>query len=311
MSSSSPQIRTVLGDIPAETLGFCDAHNHLIIDHPWVNHRFPEYALTSPSLAVSELKEFGKHGGKAVVDAMPGNAGRCGKKLKQISQETEIHIIASTGFHLERYYEQGRCGAEQSEKALADYFISEIEGNLREKEVQARAGVIKVASEEKWRLREQKIFRAAAQAHRETGAPLLTHTEQGKLALEQIELFIEEKVDLKRVVLSHTDRLPDIGYHREILSTGVGLEYDSAFRWKQGNPTLDLILQLGDRYANQILLGMDAARPTYWKAYGGKPGLSYYLTDFYPLLKSHGISDETWNQITVKNPASYFCFSQS
>ena len=33
---------------------------------------------------------------------------------------------------------------------------------------------------------QEKLFAAAAQAHRRTGAPILTHTEQGALGLEQI-----------------------------------------------------------------------------------------------------------------------------
>src|SRR5947207_7988113 len=73
-----------------------------------------------------------------------------------------------------------------------------------------RAGVIKVATSGKQPTeREQKVIEAAVIAHRETGAPILTHTEQGEGALEQVRLFEEFGASLDHVVISQTDRRPD------------------------------------------------------------------------------------------------------
>lgn len=167
-----------------------------------------------------------------------------------------------------------------------------------------RAGLIKVASGETWGRREEVLFEAAAIAHRATGAPILTHTEQGELALEQIVSLQRHDADLSHVVLSHTDRKPDIGYHWEILSTGVKVEYDSAFRWKSGNPTRDLVERLFPDFPSQIMLGMDAARAGYWKSYGGGPGISFLLTEF-PLPA------ELFNAIINRNPATTYTFTHA
>ena len=59
-------------------------------------------------------------------------------------------------------------------------------------------------------------------------------------------------------------------YHREILASGACVKYDSAIRWKsgQGNLTRDLLLALLHEFPDQLMLGMDAARSSYWTEYG-------------------------------------------
>jgi phosphotriesterase-related protein len=46
------------------------------------------------------------------------------------------------------------------------------------------------------------------------------------------------------------------------------------------NFTYKLLEQLLPDHSHRIVLGMDMARNTYWKAYGGKPGLNFLLTTF-------------------------------
>jgi 5-phospho-D-xylono-1,4-lactonase len=178
-----------------------------------------------------------------------------------------------------------------------------------------KAGVIKVAtSGDKLTERERKIIEAAVIAHKNTGAPILTHTEQGLGALEQLRLLPELGASLKHVVLSHTDRNPDPAYHKEILSPGVMLEYDSAFRWAEndGNPTLALVLTMfAEGFGKQILLGMDAARREYWRSYGGSPGLRFLLHDFVPRLRSGGLRQADIDDIFVGNPQVCYSFPPS
>ena len=59
-------------------------------------------------------------------------------------------------------------------------------------------------------------------------------------------------------------------------------------------------------FGGQIMLGMDAARRSYWKVYGGAPGLTYLYTDFAANLLAGGLNKSDLEQIFVTNPARVF-----
>lgn len=312
-------VRTVLGDIAPADLGVCYAHEHVIIDHSFTTQATPDFLINDVAAAAAELRQFRADGGRAMVDSMPCDSGRNVVKLAAVSRESGVHLICPTGLHLAKYYDPGHWGNFYSEEQLAALFIADIEqgvdrhdynGPLIERTAH-RAGVIKVAADRTFAAREEKIFAAAARAHCRTGCPILTHTEHGEAALEQVECLRRHGVNLRHVCLSHTDRKPDVGLHREVLASGVCVEFDSAFRWKaaQGNPTKDLLVALLADFPDQIMLGMDAARRGYWRSYGGGPGLSYLLTDFSAQLRAEGISLESLERIFVSTPASTFTFS--
>ena len=175
-----------------------------------------------------------------------------------------------------------------------------------------RAGMIKLATgDEKFTPHQEMIFRAVVNTHRATGVPILTHTNYGHQALEQALLFDKLGADLRHVVLSHVDRRVDVDYHREVLETGVRVEYDSAFRWKEGqeNGTYLLLKALLPEYAGQITAGMDAARHTYWRSYGGGPGLDFLLTTFKQDLEGMELGDY-YDKILRDTPQKLYTFLQ-
>ena len=147
-------------------------------------------------------------------------------------------------------------------------------------------------------------------AHLATGSPILTHTNFGEHALEQANYFDKLGADLNHVVLSHVDRNKDIEYIKAVLDTGVKVEFDSAFRWDkkdQDNHTLKLLEILLPIYPDQITLGMDMARNTYWKSYGGSPGLNYLLETIPGFLKVRNM-EEFYLKLFFDNPKQLFSF---
>jgi phosphotriesterase-related protein len=159
---------------------------------------------------------------------------------------------------------------------------------------------------------QEKIFRAVVNAHLETGAPILTHTNFGKQALEQAQLFKKLGANLQHVVLSHVDRAKEADYNKAVLDTGVRVEYDSAFRWKETEPnyTLNLLEKLLPQYPDQITMGMDMAKNAYWKSYGGGPGLNYLIETIPNFLKSKGL-EEYYKKVFYDNPKKLYAFSKS
>lgn len=313
-------IRTVLGDIASDDLGVCYAHEHIVIDRSFATQQYPDFLLEDVDRITAELHAYRLAGGRAMVDSMPCGGGRSATKLATVSSRSGVHILCPSGVHLQQYYPHGHWTEHATVEQLSNIFIDEVQYGIDANDTNGptlnrtahKAGLIKVASGlNSIGLREQRIFEAAAIAHNKTGVPILTHTEQGTAALMQIELLSGMGVHSSHIVISHLDRKPDLTYHREVLSTGVFLEYDSAFRWNTGdNPTRDLLVDLASHgYLNQLMLGMDAARSRYWTSFGGSPGLSFLLGPFSQELRDRGWTDQHLNTIFIENPARAYSLS--
>ncbi|MBV8413636.1 MAG: hypothetical protein JO251_00320 [Verrucomicrobia bacterium] len=77
---------------------------------------------------------------------------------------------------------------------------------------------------------DEKVMRAVLDAHKETSAPLHSHTELGTLILEQLAIVKQEGVDPSRLTIAHVDRNPDPWVHRKAADTGCFLCFDGEVR---------------------------------------------------------------------------------
>jgi phosphotriesterase-related protein len=304
-------IRTVLGDISPDQLGVTYMHEHLIIDSPIVAKDFAHIYLPNETDAINEVNHCKKVGVGAMLDCMPLGSGRDAKKLLRIAEATGVNIIAATGLHHDRYYKEDDLLEKASAEKLAEFFLRDISEGMEN--TNAKAGVIKViTSGPKIKDREFKLFEAAAIAHSESGAPILSHCEHGTGAIEQLELFRNLNVPLSHVTLSHTDKEADFGYHNEILSSGVFVEYDQSLR--QANdpkaPSAQLTsAMVGAGFVNQLMMGTDGARRTLWSSLGGTPGLGWLYSGWTNKLIEAGLNQENIDQIFVTNPAKALAFN--
>jgi 5-phospho-D-xylono-1,4-lactonase len=309
-------IRTLLGDLPTDGLGRCSGHEHLIIDAPYIAEKHPEFLLDDVEAACVDLREFRDAGGGWVVDAMPIGAGRCVLKLATVSQRSGVHVVCPTGLHLPIYYPPEHPMLSMDRDKLTELFVSEIVEAVRGEAdpLPYRAGVVKIAGNlGKLTPHQREAFAAAAETSRRTGCPIITHTEQGTAGEEQVRLLLDGGAHPAHVVLSHTDRLPDIPYHRALLSSGVTLEYDHHFRTylKDGTcPTADLVAKLAPDFPDQVVVGMDMARRSYWHGLGGRPGLVWLLTVLPALLRERGLHDDLIEHVLTHNPARAFAFAE-
>ena len=314
-------IRTVLGDIPSAQAGITYAHEHLIIEESFPTLANPDFLLNDVDKVSAELTEVYAAGGRTMIDTMPANCGRNVLKLAEVSRRTGIQIVVPTGIHLEQYYPSSHWRYQYSEDQLTRLFIADVVDGIDRYDYNGpvvertthKAGMIKLATgDDLITPHQETIFRAVVNTHRETGVPILTHSNAGRHALAQAELFAKLGADLSHVVISHVDRCQDVAYHRELLQTGVRVEFDSAFRWKAGeeNGTYRLLELLLPEFPDQITAGMDAARNTYWRSYGGSPGLTYLLTTFRDELDQRGLS-EYWNRLMIDNPMALYSFNKA
>lgn len=314
----APFVRTVLGDISSAEMGLTYSHEHIVIDESFPTLGNPLFLLNDVDKIVSELTAFYAAGGRTMVDTMPANCGRNANILAEVSRRSGVNIIMATGIHLEMYYVPNHWRYAYTEEQLTQLFVADVTLGVDENDYNGpyvnrsgyKAGMVKLATgDENITPHQEKIFHAVVNTHLETGVPILTHSNFGKHAMDQVILFEKLGAKLDHVVISHVDRFKDIEYHRALLQTGVKVEYDSAFRWKdQQNWTYKLLEALLPEFPSQITMGMDAAKSSYWKAYGGEPGLNFLLTTFKEDLRKMNL-EGYYENLFFKNPAQLYSFS--
>jgi phosphotriesterase-related protein len=290
------------------------SHEHLAARAtPELTARDSDLLLDDPSQIAPDLTAFRAAGGATIVELTTIDYGREPAMLKSISEQSGVQIIAATGFNKGAYCRPFTEGIAPTE--LAKRMSLELQDGIGDSGI--RPGVIKAASSrdriEPW---EETAFRAAARAHLATGRPIITHTEHGTMAEEQVALLRSDGVRPEHIILSHMDHNPDPALHRRLASAGVFLSYDQIPKpkYRTEGAALDLIVALARLgLHHQVMVGGDFARRSYFVGWGGAPGLDYLLTSFRARLAGRlteaGLpSTAVIDAIFVRNPARAFAF---
>jgi predicted metal-dependent phosphotriesterase family hydrolase len=309
----TPIVRCVEGDLSPTEMGICDAHNHL-----WI-HKQDGLSGGMPFLdnylaIQAELIDYRLSGGQGIVDCQPGDCGRDGIKLKSLSLNSGIHVVACTGFHLAKYYPKDHWLFNADLDHAREYFLSEITFGLRESlgdPKPVRAGLIKVACQHHLADSPVTLLKAAAQAAIQTGVAIEIHTEKGSEAEKILDFFLEQGIKPDQIILCHMDKRPDFSLHRELVTAGALLEYDTFYRpkYKPEMYVWKLIEEMVKAGADhQIALGTDMAETSMWTRMGHGPGLVGFSGYIQDQLHAIGCADAVVAGLIGGNIASCLAF---
>lgn len=320
-------IRTMLGDINPDQLGFTYSHEHIVcIPGHWKDRNADDLLLDDPGKSQGDVLIFKRAGGNTIVDATAVDYGRNVPAVKAISEHTGVHIIGTAGFNKSFLWDSKRPGSEETYYAwieqssierLTDFVVSEVEQGMEGTDV--KAGQVKFGTGYNMiSLLEEKTLRAVARAHHITKAPVHSHTEVGTMALEQIALLKEEGVDITNLSIGHMDRNPDTYYHLKIAEHGAYLCFDGIGKIKYFPESVRIgcILELVKRgYRKQILISGDTARKSYYKSYGNGLGLGYIIEQWVPRFIEEaevaGFDGQSLiDDFFIHNPRSNFTFKK-
>ena len=322
-------INTVLGQISPDELGTTLVHEHCVIGFSgWECDPLPgglsrEEMIEACVQALIPARDLGL---QSIIEATPPDLGRDVEIMKAVSEKTGIHIICSTGRYTEKsgkwaYLKQrDELGAGNLKTELYDAFMYEITVGIGRSG--ARAGAIKVATSlNQMAPCEEAVLAAAAQASKETGVPVITHTEGGTLGPEQARLLLSEGAAPEHIMIGHMCDILENDYkkdHQEILKTKASIAFDRfglEVYIKDDKRLEALIGLLGEGYAAQIMLSHDYVGAA--KGRGGMwpnrlpealqlkvPNWSYtnIFRRILPALKKAGISDSQIHTLMVENP---------
>jgi len=141
--------------------------------------------------------------------------------LTRISRATGLNIVMGAG-----YYVAAAHPADMDTRS-EDSIVREVTVGVGDTGV--RAGLIgEIGNTWPWTENEKKVVRAAVEAQRQTGAPLMIHPGRDQAAPTQIvELIGKQGGNLKATVMCHIERtISDERHLVDLAATGAWLEYD-------------------------------------------------------------------------------------
>ena len=344
-------INTIKGQVYADDVGLICPHEHLFLDmtyeaiepqsqeekalftseikmeHLGVLRRNPYVLRTNLILddvedAISESECLLKYGCNLLLDLTSKGLGRDIKKLKEVSDRTELNIVAGCGLFV-----HDTISAEYESKTseeLAKWMIDEIQNGIDGTDI--KAGVIgEIGVSERIYPIEERSLKAAAMANIKTGLPVFVHTYPwSRAGLEAIEILLSSGVKASDICICHLDVTFDYEYIKLALDKGIYLEFDNigkefyfdaqdgAF---SGGPFETDIARarmlkrlVAEGHADRLLVANDLCLKTMLHKYGGW-GYDHIYKNFIPMLRMEGLEEETIKQVINTNPRT-FLFGQ-
>jgi phosphotriesterase-related protein len=278
--------------------------------------------------AVGKLRSLRGKGITTIVDPTVWGLGRDIPRIQRIAEQVELNIVVATGLYVyeelpHQYTVRGPgLPLDMPEPMVTDFTRDIVEGIGA---TGVKAALLKCCVEAQGLTPGvERIARAVARTHVETGTPITVHTsgaaQSGRLA---IGLFRKEGVDLTKVVVAHAGDSNDLGYLMELADSGATLGMDR-FGLDLFNPTPErvaTIAALAARgYADRMVLAHDASCFIDW--FGADhdavramaaPNWHYahISDDVLPALRDAGVTEAQIEQMLVANPRRYFRGSAS
>jgi phosphotriesterase-related protein len=316
-------VRTVRGDIAPEELGVTQTHEHL-----WDDQRLCRSGIDFPGdytpmvlrdleAIVSDVADFRALGGEAIAEMTVHGWGRDVSVLREISERTGIHVIATSGFYVQE------CHPEFVETAsieeIEEFLVKELTVGADGTDI--RTGLLKSAIG--WPViegAEEKCAHAIARAQVRIGVAITTHNsatirfevEGGNVGMMLLDIFESEGVDPTRVIIGHTDENVDIRRLVDLAKRGAYVQFDviGTTSWILDETRVELLCRLCDMgYEDHLLLSSDCCSTKRLKANGG-PGYDQLLRNFVPKLRQAGFDDALLDHIMLRNPARALAFEK-
>ncbi|WP_169449506.1 phosphotriesterase [Oceanobacter kriegii] len=302
----------------------------------------PDQFLLDKNLMMGELKDFAALGGQSILDCSPTYERGNPLTIRQMSEETGVNVIMSTGINshvlIPKKYKQ------MTVSGLADFFEHEIEVGIGDTGIQC--GNIKLLAESSHfgvKATEDipllNGLQAAAAISRNSGVPITLHA---YLLKEEVFRAFFSKVDSfgvpeGRMIISHFPTLLRPMHYRDLMKNPKGflpnldlgywamdqghvLSFDlfgSGHAWADTSaglvPTYDpvsfsaIYQYVKAGYGDRIVLGADVWMRNSTRENGGA-GMAHILNFVVPTLLENGLTQQEIDQIMIHTPARMLAF---
>lgn len=317
MTNPVPTMRGT--DLHSDRLGHTLMHEHVFVLNTEIETNYPYEWEESERIrdAVEKLESAYDAGVRTIVDLTVIGLGRDVSRVCKVADQVRVNIVPATGLYtyddVPMFFKfRGPGLLIDGPDRLVEFMVRDLTEGIADTGI--RAGIIKCATDAQGVTPGvERVLRASARAHKETGAPISTHTHAGtERGLEQLWIFEEEGVDPAKVVIGHSGDTTDLDYLRRVLDRGVTIGMDRF--------GLDLMLDFESRvktvaalvsegYADQIVLSHDASSYTQNFDIEAKARLmpnwhyEHVHRDVLPALQQRDVTADQIEQMLTRNPA--------
>jgi phosphotriesterase-related protein len=317
-------IRSLLSDLPPAKVGPGAVlfHEHLSYDNDFFRKLgneggapprpgSPLADLPTPNMMedldwmTEEVQAAAKEGVSCIVDGGHADMGTDVEFLRLLSRKSGMPIVKGGGYYRQLTYPPRIARMAEAE------LVEELVRHARDQ----RWGAFgEIGTSDEITPDERKMLRAVGKAHVRTGLPIFSHTANGKAAMQQLDIFEAEGVDVSHLVIGHMccyfDPNPWRQVHAAIAKRGayVGFDRVGGEQAAADKPRVEMVLAfLEGGHESRALLASDFSFRTSSKR-GGGGGVARAVTKFVPMLRERGVRDDVLQRILADNPRRFLAF---
>jgi phosphotriesterase-related protein len=315
-------VPTVRGPVDSTALGQTLMHEHVFVLSPDVQLNYPDEWDEEARVAdaITRLTALREAGVQTIVDPTVVGLGRNVARIKRINAHVDLNIVVATGMYTYGdvpffFHHRGPALSPDLPEPMVEFFVRDLTSGIADTGV--KAAFLKCAIDHEGMTKGvERVLRAVAAAHLQTGAPIMVHTHPAsRRGSDVAALFGELGVDPHRVQLAHSGDSEDVDYLASLADAGFQLGMDR-FGLDTALPTdkrVATVAQLCQRgYAGSMVLSQDAACYLDWVDQTLVPmflpnwHFLHIHHDVLPALRQQGVTDEQINQMLVDNPRRFF-----
>jgi phosphotriesterase-related protein len=311
------EIPTAGGTIDSGALGRTLVHEHVFVINPEVLQNYPEEwdEQVRVTDAIEKLTALKAAGIDTIFDPTVVGLGRYIPRIVEIAKQIDLNIVVATGVYtydsVPKYFRmRGPILGMDLPDPMADMFIHDITEGIADTRV--KAAFLKCAIDEEGMTHDvERILRAVAKAHLETGAPVMVHTHPGtKRGLEVHKVLAEIGVDPTKVCLAHSGDSADLDHLSELADLGylLGMDRFGVDAYSPFEQRVDTVIKLVERgYLDQMALAHDASCYFDWieqsyLAMAPNWNFLHISNDVLPEFRNRGLTEDQIDTMLIANP---------
>jgi phosphotriesterase-related protein len=320
-------IETVRGPVDTADLGVTLMHEHVFVLTSDVQANYPGNwgdEETRVADAVQRLQTAYDAGVRTIVDPTVVGLGRYLPRIQRIVEQVPIQLVVATGVYtyndVPRFFSyRGPALSEALGVEVPDPMVDMFVGDIRDgiAGTGVKAGMLKCAIDQQGLTPGvERVMRAVARAHLETGTPITVHTHPGERTGLEVKRVMcdEEGVDPGRIVLGHSGDSSDHDHLSELADAGfvLGMDRFGIYLDTTMEARADTLLEMLRRgYAERMVLSQDASCYIDWvdpevMAFLPQWHYTHLFEDVFPYLLEHGATQQQIDTMLVDVPQRFF-----